>query len=139
MQIKSYGISFIHLFSLNLAKIGHFYAFLANSPEKREYLGISKTHFLNLGAEFLTFNFYPLPLKFGTFLHNYKTYDAIEPFFLKYIFLILFFFEFFFRVIFSKKIKKLTKTVIKRVKKALIEKIPHYVVDTTSMNVVLNF
>ena len=40
VRIKSYGISFIYNFSLNLAKIGHFYAFL---PILRKTVNISET------------------------------------------------------------------------------------------------
>ena len=106
VQIKSYGISFIHLFSLNLAKIGHFHAFFDNSPENGEYLGISKTHFLKTGTRFLTLKIFPLPLKFGTFLHKYKTYTVMEAFFSKvHIFDFIFFRIFFSRHFFAKKIQ----------------------------------
>ena len=64
VRIKSYGISFIYNFSLNLAKIGHFYAFFANSPENREYLGNAKTLFLKTVTKFVREIFIYIPWNF---------------------------------------------------------------------------
>ena len=112
-------------FAHNFLKIRHLYVKIGTFDFNGRYLGNSKTRFLKTPTGFFLLNFYPLPLKFGTFLHNYKTYYLMGAFFSKMHIFYFIFFRIFFSRHFFEKIQKIDKNGHKMGKKALIEKIPH--------------